>query len=60
MQEQIAFVKASVERQSASENETDQCPTNAGMQKRKLYFSAGNYIPPFHDMFLNAQFKIKI
>lgn len=47
MQEQIASIKASIERHPTFENETDQCPTNVGMQKRKLYFSAGNSFPSF-------------
>ncbi|KAM3726628.1 Histone-lysine N-methyltransferase EHMT1 [Dirofilaria immitis] len=45
MQEQIASIKASIERHSSFENETDQCPTNVGMQKRKLYFSADFFEP---------------
>ncbi|EFO13985.2 hypothetical protein LOAG_14541 [Loa loa] len=45
MQEQIASIKASIERHPAFENETDQCPTNVGMQKRKLYFSADFFEP---------------
>uniref|UniRef100_A0AAF5PV52 Shavenoid isoform B-like N-terminal domain-containing protein n=2 Tax=Wuchereria bancrofti TaxID=6293 RepID=A0AAF5PV52_WUCBA len=45
MQEQIASIKASIERHPTFENETDQCPTNVGMQKRKLYFSADFFEP---------------
>ncbi|VDK80017.1 unnamed protein product [Litomosoides sigmodontis] len=45
MQEQIASIKASIERHPTFENETDQCSTNVGMQKRKLYFSADFFEP---------------
>uniref|UniRef100_A0A0R3S7B2 Ig-like domain-containing protein n=1 Tax=Elaeophora elaphi TaxID=1147741 RepID=A0A0R3S7B2_9BILA len=45
MQEQIASIKASIEGHPTFENETDQCSTNVGMQKRKLYFSADFFEP---------------
>ncbi|VDO30939.1 unnamed protein product [Onchocerca flexuosa] len=45
MQEQITSIKASIERHPSFENEPDQCSTNVGMQKRKLYFSADFFEP---------------
>ncbi|VDN06200.1 unnamed protein product [Thelazia callipaeda] len=45
MQEQIASIKANIDRQPSLDSKDDQCTSTAGIQKKKLYFSADFFEP---------------